>query len=127
MEGENFGKLMALKSLARKKFGESVGSLLKTLALINIGGENFGELPTIRQNFPPPKFSHVRYVLFPVTITRAFNMTVICMHIKFRGYNFRAFGWQENWWGIIFRGHGNMVGTIIFEYAEYARYYFCGV
>ena len=65
LEGGNFGELIALKSLARKKFGESVGSLLKTLALINIGGENFGELPTIRQirqNFPPPKFSHVRYI-----------------------------------------------------------------
>ena len=35
-----------------KKFGESVGSILKILAFINIGVENFGELPTIRQNFP---------------------------------------------------------------------------
>ena len=53
------------KILEGEKFGESVSSLLKTLAFINIGGENFSELPTvhqIRQNFPPPKFSHVRYM-----------------------------------------------------------------
>ena len=33
--------------------------------------------------------------------------------IKFRGLNFRVFGWQENSWGINFRGHSNVVGTII--------------
>ena len=67
---ENFGggkywRINGSKVFGEKKFGESVGSLLKTLAFINIGGENFGELPTvcqIRQNFPPPKFSHVRYI-----------------------------------------------------------------
>ena len=60
-----------------EKFGESVGSLLKTLAFLNIGGENFGELPAIRQirqNFPPPKFSHVRYIgilsyFFPISFS----------------------------------------------------------
>ena len=65
LKGENFGELMALKVFGEGKFGESVGSLLKTLAFINIGGENFGELPTvrqIRQNFPPPKFSHIQYI-----------------------------------------------------------------
>ena len=69
---ENFGvgkfwRINGSKVFDEKKFGESVGSLLKILAFINIGGENFGELPTvrqIRQNFPPPKFSHVRYLKF---------------------------------------------------------------
>ena len=30
-----------------------------------------------------------------------------------------VFGWQENSWGINFRGHGGVVGTIVFEYARY--------
>ena len=65
---ENFGegkfwRINGSKVFGEENFGESVGSLLKTLAFINIGGENFGELPIVRQihqNFPPPKFSHVR-------------------------------------------------------------------
>ena len=28
-----------------------------------------------------------------------------------------VFGCQENFWGINFRGHGGVVGTIIVEYA----------
>ena len=63
--GEKFWRINGSKVFGEEKFGESVGSLLKTLAFINIGGENFGELPTarqIRQNSPPPKFSHVRYI-----------------------------------------------------------------
>ena len=62
--GGNFWRINGSKVFGKENFGESVGSLLKTLAFINIGGENFGELPIlrqIRQNFPPPKFSHVRY------------------------------------------------------------------
>ena len=35
------------------------------------------------------------------------------MHIKFCGLNFRVFGWQENSCGINFRGHSDVVGTII--------------
>ena len=61
--GRNFWQINGSKVFGEEKFGESVGSLLKTLAFINIGGENFGELSTvcqICQNFPPPKFSHVR-------------------------------------------------------------------
>ena len=61
--GGNFWRVNGSKVFGDEKFGESVGSLLKTLAFINIGGKNFGELPTIRQirqNFPPPKFFHVR-------------------------------------------------------------------
>ena len=64
LEGGNFWRINGSKVFGEENFGESVGSLLKTLAFINIGGENFGELPIvrqIRQNFPPPKFSHVRY------------------------------------------------------------------
>ena len=60
--GGKFWRINGSKVFGKEKFGESVGSLF--LAFINIGGENFGELPTvrqIRQNFPPPKFSHVRY------------------------------------------------------------------
>ena len=61
--GGKFWRINGSKVFGEEKFGESVGSLLKILAFINIGGEDFGELPTvrqIRQNFPPPKFSHVR-------------------------------------------------------------------
>ena len=64
--GGKFWRINVSKVFGEEKIGESVGSLLKTLAFINIGGENFGELPTvrqIRQNFPPPKFSHVWYLL----------------------------------------------------------------
>ena len=62
--GGKFWQINGSKVFGKEKFGESVGSLLKILAFINISGENFGELPTvhqIRQNFPPPKFSHVCY------------------------------------------------------------------
>ena len=61
--GRNFWRINGSKVFGEEKFGEYVGGLLKTLAFINIGGENFGKLSTIcqiRQNFPPPKFSHVR-------------------------------------------------------------------
>ena len=57
-------RINSSKVFGEEKIGESKGSILRILAFINIGGENFGELPTvrqIRQNFPPPKFSHVRY------------------------------------------------------------------
>ena len=68
---ENFGggklwRINGFKVFGEEKIGESVGSILKILAFINIGGENFGELPTvcqIRKNFPPLKFSHVRYLI----------------------------------------------------------------
>ena len=64
--GGKFWRINGSKVFGEEKFGKSFGSLLKTLGFINIyiGGENFGELPTvrlIRQNFPPPKFSHVWY------------------------------------------------------------------
>ena len=61
--GGKFWRINGSKVFGEEKFGESVSSLLKTLAFINIGGENFGELPTVRQicqNFPPPKFFHAR-------------------------------------------------------------------
>ena len=64
--GGNFWRINGSKVIDEEKFGESVGSILKILAFINVGGENIGELPTvrqIRQNFPPPKFSHVRYLI----------------------------------------------------------------
>ena len=53
--GGKFWRIKGSKVFGEEKFGESVGSLLKTLAFINIGGENFGELSTvcqIHQNFP---------------------------------------------------------------------------
>ena len=50
--GGKFWRINNSKVFGKKKFGKSVSSLLKTLAFINIGGENFGELPTVRQNFP---------------------------------------------------------------------------
>ena len=64
--GGKFWQINGSKVFGEEKFDESVGSILKILAFINISGENFGKLPTvhqIRQNFPPPKFSHVRYLL----------------------------------------------------------------
>ena len=63
--GGKFWRINDSKIFGEEKFGKSVGSLLKTLAFINIGGENFGELPTvcqICQNFPTPKFSLVQYI-----------------------------------------------------------------
>ena len=50
--GGKYWRINGSKVFGEEKFSESVGSLLKTLAFINIGGENFGELPTVRQNFP---------------------------------------------------------------------------
>ena len=53
--GGKFWQINGSKVFGKEKFGESFGSLLKTLAFINIGGEYFGELPTvhqIHQNFP---------------------------------------------------------------------------
>ena len=46
-------------------------------------------------------------------------------HIKFCGLNFHVFDWQENLWGINFRGHDSVVGTIVVGSAKYARY--CGL
>ena len=57
--GRKFWQINDSKVIGEEKFGESVGNLLKTLAFINIGGENFGELPTvwqIRQNYPLQNF-----------------------------------------------------------------------
>ena len=56
-----FWRINGSKVFGKEKFGESVGSILKILAFINIGGENFGELPTVRQicqNFPTYGNSH---------------------------------------------------------------------
>ena len=47
------------------------------------------------------------------------------MCIKFRGLNFCVFDWQENLWGINFRGHGDVVDMIIVRFAKYASY--CGI
>ena len=53
--GGKFWQINGPKVFGEENFGESVGSLLKTLAFVNIGEENFGKLPTVRQihqNFP---------------------------------------------------------------------------
>ena len=52
--GGNFWRINGSKVFGEEKFGKSVGSLLKILTFINfaIGGENFGELLTIRKKFP---------------------------------------------------------------------------
>ena len=79
--GGKFWRINGFKVFGEEKLGESVGSILKILAFINIGGENFGELPTvrqIRQNFPPPKFSHVRYVCMYM---RMYMHTYVCMYV----------------------------------------------
>ena len=46
-------------------------------------------------------------------------------HIKFCGLNFHVFDWQENLWGINFRGHGSVVGMTVVGFAKYASY--CGL
>ena len=58
--GRKFWRINGSKIFGEEKFGESVGSLLKTLAFINIGGENlancqpFAKFAKISplQNFP---------------------------------------------------------------------------
>ena len=45
------------------------------------------------------------------------------MYIKFCGLNFHVFDWQENLWGINFRGRGSVVGTIVVGSAKYASYF----
>ena len=80
--GGKFWRINGSKVFGEEKFGESVSSLLKILAFINIGGENFGELPTVRQicqNFPPPKFSHIRYIPH-LNISCNFFMPIIAKH-----------------------------------------------
>ena len=44
------------------------------------------------------------------------------MCIKFSWAKFCVFDWKENLWGINFRSHGNMVGTIVVGFAKYASY-----
>ena len=48
--GGKFWRINGSKVFGEEKFGESVGSLLKILAFINIGRENFGELPNLHPN-----------------------------------------------------------------------------
>ena len=45
--------------------------------------------------------------------------------VKFRELIFHVFDWQENSWGINFRGHGSVVSTIIVRFAKCASY--CGL
>ena len=39
--------------------------------------------------------------------------------LNFCGLIFRVFDWQENSWGINFRGHGSLIHTIAAKYASY--------
>ena len=52
-----------------------------------------------------------------VTQRQTDTLHIYRTHIKFRGLNFCVFDWQENSWGINFRGHGGVVGTIVVECA----------
>ena len=52
-------------------------------------------------------------------------MLIIFRGLIFRGLIFRVFDWRENSWGINFRGHGSMVGTMVVGFAKYASY--CGL
>ena len=66
LEGENFGESVLMKQVARKILANFLAGLQLFHYIFNV--EKFGELYTIhqiRQNFPPPNFSHVRY---PVNI-----------------------------------------------------------
>ena len=45
--------------------------------------------------------------------------------MKFCGFNFCVFDWQENSCCINFCGHGGMVGTIVVGFVKYASY--CGL
>ena len=63
LEGENFGESLLMKQMARKILANQLAGLQLFTVFITIGVEKFGELYTvrqIRQNFPPPNFSHVR-------------------------------------------------------------------
>ena len=57
LEGENFGESLLTNQMARKFLANQLAGLQLFHCIITIGGD----LYTIRQNFPPPNFSHVRY------------------------------------------------------------------
>ena len=63
--GGKFWRIITDEANGEENFGESAGrSSSYFTVFITIGVEKFGELYTIRQirqNFPPPNFSHVRY------------------------------------------------------------------
>ena len=64
LEGENFGESLLTNQMARKFLANQLAGLQLFHCIITIGVEKFGDLYTIRQirqNFPPPNFSHVRY------------------------------------------------------------------
>ena len=58
--GGKFWRIITDDANGEKNFGESAGR--SSVISLSIGKEKFGELYAIRQNFPPPNFSHVRYL-----------------------------------------------------------------
>ena len=62
LEGENIGESLLMKQMARKILANLLAGLQLFHCIYMIGAENFSELYTIRQNFPLPNFSHVRYL-----------------------------------------------------------------
>ena len=58
---ENFGESLLTNQMARKLLANQLAGLQLFHCIMTIGVEKFGNLYTIRQNFPPPNFSHVRY------------------------------------------------------------------
>ena len=51
-------------------------------------------------------------------------MFITTVHVLNCMGQFFAFDWQVNSWGINFRGHGGVIGTIIVAFAKHASY--CG-
>ena len=76
--GGKFWRINGSKVFGKEKFDKSVSSLLKTLALINIGGENFGWIANRSPNspkFPPSK-------IFPRTVFQISGIERACTIIK---------------------------------------------
>ena len=63
LEGENFGESLLTNQMARKILANQLAGLQLFHCIYNYWRGKFGDLYTIRQirqNFPPPNFSHIR-------------------------------------------------------------------
>ena len=67
LEGENFGESLLMKQMARKILANLLAGLQSFHCIYNYWRRKFWRIVhirQIRQNFPPPNFSHVRYTGF---------------------------------------------------------------
>ena len=77
--GGKFWRINGSKVFGEEKFGESVGSLLKTLVFINIGGEKFWQIANRLPN--SPKFSPSK--IFPCLVICNVINYIIYTHKKY--------------------------------------------